>query len=183
MLTATTTATTSDDAHHRRIAPALERLRALSGRPGFGHSTKTSASTLVGDLRCETTEGASLIESDLPTALGGDDSAPTPSALIRAALGACLAMGYRLRAAELGIELTTVRVTVESESELRGMLDAAADVPPGLTALRYHVEIDSPAAQRDVVRVIELGDRLSPVLDMLTRPLDIERSVAIRPGA
>lgn len=179
--------TMTTNSHH--IAPALERLNtALANRPGFGHSTRESVSTLVGRLRCTTTEGSARVETDLAPALGGDDTAPSPTTLVRAALGACLAMGYRLRAAELGVELTAVRVTVETESELRGMLDPDADFPPGLTAVRYRVEIESPAPEGEVERIVELGDQLSPVLDMLTRPHAVERTVTIgqpgrRPGA
>jgi uncharacterized OsmC-like protein len=179
MTAASTSAPTSSE-HTGSIAPALARLHeAVTKRPGFGHSTSTSVSTLVGRLRCSTTERSEHIESDLAPALGGDNAAPSPSALVRAALGACLAMGYRLRAAELGIELTDVRVTVETESELRGMLDPDACVPPGFTAIRYHVEIESPASEDKVERVVELGDRLSPVLDMLTRPHAVTRTVSI----
>ena len=163
------------------IGAALARLRvARRRRPGFGHSVGRSESVLVGPLRCETRDGEALIATDLPAALGGDASAPTPTVLVRAALGSCLAMGYRLRAAELGVELTDVKVTVESESELVGMLDPCAGAPPGFTALRYRVEIDSPAPAADVERVVELADRLSPVLDMLRRPAVIERTVATR---
>jgi uncharacterized OsmC-like protein len=102
--------------------------------------------------------------------------------LVRAALGACLAMGYRLRAAEIGIELTSVRVTVEAEAELRGMLTAGGDAPPGFTSLHYHVEIDSPAPRSEIQRIVALGDRLSPVLDALARPHAIGRTVSINPA-
>lgn len=172
----TITADTADT-----VAPALERLHAaIAKKPGFGHSTRTSVTTLAGRIRCSTTEGSASVDTDLAPALGGDAVAPSPTTLVRAALGACLAMGYRLRAAELGIDLTSVRVTVESESELRGMLDPDADVAPGFTAVRYHVEIDSPSPAADVEHVIELGDQLSPVLDILTRPHAVERTVTIR---
>lgn len=182
-MTTATTATTppaivgdSND----RIAPALQRLHtAVAQRPRFGHSSRTSVTTLARGLRCSTSEGSSTIETDLAPAFGGDASAPSPATLVRAALGACLAMGYQLRAAELGVELTSVRVTVEAESELRGMLDPDAGVPAGFTAVRYHVEIASPAPEQDVERIVELGDRLSPVLDMLARPHTVERTVSI----
>ena len=88
-------------------------------------------------------------------------------------------MTYRLRAAERGIELTSVRVTVEAESERPRDARRRRRAPPGFTAVRYHVEIESPAPSREVERVVELGDRLSPVLDMLTRRTPIERTVSI----
>jgi len=102
---------------------------------------------------------------------------------VRAALANCLVLGYRLRAAELGVELTSVRVTVESESDVRGMLDPTAGVAAGFTALRYHVEVDSPAPAAEIHHLVELADHLSPVLDMLTRAHAIERTVSIRQEA
>jgi uncharacterized OsmC-like protein len=172
---------TSSDTHGERIAAALVRLHAaVATRPGFGHSTATSESVLGDGLQCATTEKSWRIDSDLGPALGGEGAAPSPTALVHAALGACLAMGYRLRAAECGIELTGVRVTVESESHVSGMLDPGAEVPPGYIALRCHVDIESPAPAPEVERLIELADALSPVLDMLTRAHTIERTVSTR---
>ena len=118
----------------QRIADALQRLNtALDRRHDFGRHTGSSVTTLVDGLHCETEVGGWTIESDLGPAFGGEGAAPTPSILLSSALGACLAMGYQLRAAEDGIELTSVRVTVETDSELCGMLRCDAAVPPGFT--------------------------------------------------
>ena len=176
--------TTLDSASRtERIATALGRLRAaLDSRPELG---RANVSTAVADLsdgvRCVVREKAWRVESDLAAPLGGDGAAPSPAALVRAALGACLAMGYQLRAAEAGIALDAVRVTVESESDVRGLLGPATSQRPGFTALRYHVEVDSPASAAELNRLIELGDLHSPVLDMLTRPHTVTRSVSLGP--
>ena len=119
------------------------------------------------------------IASDLRPAIGGDGSAPTPTTLLSAALGACLAMCYQLRAAEHGVELSSVRVTVETDSDLRGMLQSDAAVPPGFTEVRYRVELESPARTSDVERIVDLADRLSPVLDALTRANRVRRTLSI----
>ena len=133
----------------QRIADALQRLNGtLARRRDFGRHTGSSVTTLVGGLRCETVAGGWTIVSDLGPAFGGEGSAPTPSVLLSSALGACLAMGYQLRAAEQGIVLSLVRVTVETDSELRGMLQCDAPVPPGFTEVRYRVEVESPAGTR-----------------------------------
>ncbi|MEO7555566.1 MAG: hypothetical protein ABIV94_03050, partial [Acidimicrobiales bacterium] len=96
--------------HARRVAAALERLRiAVASRPGLGReTTTTSVSELTDGTCCVSREKTWLIESDLAPALGGDGAAPSPAALVRAALGACLAMGYQLRAAEAGVALAAV---------------------------------------------------------------------------
>jgi uncharacterized OsmC-like protein len=158
-----------------RIATAVRRLEdAVGHRPGFGHSTSTSTTTLGNDLRCVTREAEHRIETDLPTALGGHTSGPTPSALLRAALGSCLAMGYRLRAARHGVPVASIRVTVETDSAIGGMLDPESAFPPGFIEVRYRVEIDSAAAG-PVAPLIDEADRLSPVLDTLTRATRVTR--------
>ena len=164
----------------QRISAALQRLNGtLARRPDFGHHTGSSVTTLVEGLRCETVASGWTIASDLRPALGGEGSAPTPSVLVSSALGACLAMGYQLRAAEHGIELSSVRVTVETDSELGGMLRCDAAVPPGFTEIRYRVELESPAGTSDLERIVDLADRLSPVLDSLTRVNRVQRTVSI----
>lgn len=164
----------------QRISAALDRLNGtLARRSGFGQYTGSSVTTLVEGLRCETEAGGWTIASDLRPAMGGEGSAPTPTVLLSSALGACLAIGYQLRAAERGIELSSVRVTVETDSELRGMLQCDAGVPPGFTEIRYRVELESPAGKGDVERIVDLADRLSPVLDALTRVNRVQRTVSI----
>jgi hypothetical protein len=60
------------------------------------------------------------------------------------------------------------------------MLLCDSATPPGYTELRYHVEIDSPAAPADVLRILDEGDRLSPMLDVFTRATAMRRTTSIR---
>ena len=164
----------------QRISAALQRLNGtLARRPDFGHHTGSSVTTLGEGLRCETEAHGWTIASDMRPAFGGEGSAPTPTVLLNSALGACLAIGYQLRAAEHGIELTSVRVTVETDSELGGMLRCDASAPPGFTEIRYRVELESPAGTTELERIVDLADRLSPVLDALTRVNRVQRTVSI----
>ena len=163
------------------IATAIERLEAaVDRRSDFGVGTSRSVTTSTDGLHCTTHEGSWAITSDLPAALGGTGSAPNPSVMLRAALGSCMAMSYRLRAAKHGVELISIRVTVEADSEIAGMLSCDAPAPPGFTEIRYHVEIESPATPDEVNRVIDEGDRLSPLLDVFTRANTMRRTTSIR---
>lgn len=163
------------------IASAIERLEtAVERRSGFGVGTSRSVTLWKDGLNCSTKEGSWCVDSDLPGALGGSGSAPTPGVLLRAALGSCMAMSYVLRAAKHGVALTALRVTVEADSEIAGMLSCDATAPPGYTEIRYHVEIESPAPPDDVARVIDEGDRLSPLLDVFSRANTMRRTTSIR---
>lgn len=162
------------------IAAAIERLEsAVLRRPGFGVGTSRSVTVCAEAGRCTTQEKSWCTHSDLPGALGGSGSAPTPSVLLRAALGSCMAMSYSLRAAKHGIELTSIRVTVEADSEIAGLLSCDADAPPGYTEFRYHVEIESQAPADEVRRIVDEGDRLSPLLDVVARANVVSRSLSI----
>jgi len=165
------------------IGSAIERLEAaVVRRPGFGVGTSHSVTTLGEGLRCSTVEGAWSIEADLVPAMGGGGTAPTPNVLLRAALGTCMAMSYRLRAARRGVELTSIRVTVEADSELAGMLSCDAVAPPGYTEVRYHVEVESPDDPARVAAILDEGDRLSPLLDVFSRAITMRRTTEIRPA-
>lgn len=149
-----------------RIGAALTRLEsALARRPGFGRTSNTSTTENLVGLRCRTDENDHRIETDLPPALGGTATGPTPSTLLRAALGSCLAMSYRLRAARHGVELGAIRVTVETDSALAGMLLTDSTVPPGFLEIRYHAEIEAGAPASEIEQLVAEADRLSPVLD------------------
>jgi uncharacterized OsmC-like protein len=173
-----TIATEIRNDHRQRIGEALARVQAAFVRPSFGCHTARSTVVLGDGLRCTSTEQTCEIAFDLSPGLGGERSAPTPTQVMQAALGACLAMGYQLRAAERDIELSSVRVTVESDSDLRGLLGDLG-VSPGFTGLRYHVEIASPADPAAVAALVDAADRQSPVLTDVTRPVPVERTVSI----
>ena len=164
-----------------QIRQALIRLEAaVQRRADLGRSSVRSTTTLVEGLRCVSREGNHTVASDLGPALGGDDSGPTPSALLRVALGSCLTMGYRLRAARHGIPIESIRVEVEMESAVGGMLDPDSPFPPGCIEVRYRVEIESPAPVDAIERIVDEADRFSPVLDAVIRP---NRVIRLDPAA
>ncbi len=164
------------------VAHALRRLEtALARNPDFGHVTRCSTTVTTSGIACTTVEGDHRIDTDLPAALGGSATAASPSALLRAALGSCLAIGYRLRAARLGVPIGAIRVVVETDSAIAGMLLADARARPGFSEIRCHVEIESDADEADVRRVVAAADQLSPVLDALAAD-SVQRSLTIVGG-
>ena len=85
---------TQADRGNSGIASALERLEAVvRKKPEFARDANRSVTTIVEGLRCQSDEGDWHMQSDMPTAIGGEGSGPTPGMLGRAALGSCLAMG------------------------------------------------------------------------------------------
>ena len=114
-MTNTTDSPTSDD---NPIAHALDLLEPIiENRPDLLRDTYRSVTTLVDGVQCETQEDTWKATSDLPSTLGGGGAGPTPGMLGRAALGSCLTMGYQLHATRLGVELTSLTVTIDADSD------------------------------------------------------------------
>jgi uncharacterized OsmC-like protein len=116
-------------------------------------------------LRCEVTgSSGETLHTDMPPAMGGAASAPNPGWVFRAALASCTATTIAMRAARLGIDLTTLEVTVESSSDKRGLLGIDDTVSAGLSAVATRVKIGAGDVAADQLReVVEWGDRHSPV--------------------
>jgi uncharacterized OsmC-like protein len=100
---------------------------------------------------------------------------------MRASLGACMAMSYRSWAARLGVDLRAVEVDVTCEFDARGQLGIAEDVAIGWERLLLEVRIVSAAPPSDVRRVVEVADRLSPMLANLSPDIARAHALTISP--
>ena len=114
--------------------------------------------------------GSWSVTTDMPPALGGDGSAPSPGWLRRAAQAACEATMIAIRAAQEGIQLDTLEVTVGSVSDDRGMLGAPEGVHPGPSESWAHVIVSAKGAPEEKLReVVKWAEEHSPVTDSLCR--------------
>jgi uncharacterized OsmC-like protein len=139
-------------------------------------SDKAAVAVLDGGLRCTLSTGEGPVAtSDMPTQVGGDASAPTPGWFMRAALAACDATSIAMRAARLGVQLDTLEVSVESETDSRGLLGMDDTVPAGPLSITTHVRIGAAGADPAQLRqIVEWALAHSPVADA------IKRSVSVR---
>ena len=104
------------------------------------------------------------VETDMPAAVGGAGSAANPGWLLRAGLASCTATVIAMRAAKLGVALDTLEVSVESESDNRGMLGLDEKVSAGLGDLRTHVRIGAAGVDgAQLQEIVRWADAHSPV--------------------
>ena len=148
------------------------KRRAMVRRPSFGRTATRARVLMGGGLLCNVEEGAWQTRVDQPADEGGTGSAPHAGQIMRASIVACLAMGYRLWGARLGVAIDDVEVDVLCESDARGQLGIEG-VPVGWQRIVVDVRIGSRAPEAEVRRVVATADRLSPMLANLSA--DIER--------
>src|SRR5919106_3716743 len=122
------------------IAGAIEYL---SEHPEEARYTDSEAvASLTGGLRVTVRDQAGhTIDTDMPKGVGGDESAPSAGWLFRAALAACDVTLIAMRAAMLGVELTDVQITIDSESNDHGILGIDESIPAGPFSVRTRVRL------------------------------------------
>lgn len=104
------------------------------------------------------------LQTDMPPALGGAGTAPNPGWLLRASLASCNATVIAMRAAQLGVTLSTLEVTVQSDSDSRGLLGVDDRVSAGLLSLRTQVKIGAEGATPEQLKaIVQWAEAHSPV--------------------
>lgn len=148
------------------IREAIENVsQLLSKQPQDAVSKSSATATLHDGLRCQiTSQDEEATYTDMPFSVGGKGSAPNPGWFLRASLASCTATVIAMRAAQLGIMLTILEVTVNSESDTRGMLGTNEDVTASLTGWKTQVKIGAAEASSEQLReVILWAERHSPI--------------------
>ena len=166
----------------QEIRQSMERLAShFEAQPQDALSSdKPATATLESGLRCRATgpKGETLV-TDMSGAVGGDNSAPTPGWYLRAALANCDATVIAMRAAQLGITLTRLEVTVSGRSDNRGLLLDDAPVPPGPLDLGVSVCIAADVPEQTLRDIVHWAEQHSPVGDALRRAVTVSTEVVV----
>jgi uncharacterized OsmC-like protein len=114
----------------------------------------------------------------MPIELGGSGDQVTPGWLFRAGVASCLATCIAMRAADAGIELSTLEVRASSRSDLRGLLgmrDAAGEVVcAGPRDVQLVVRIEAHGIAPEQLRnLVEESHRCSPMPTALSNAVPV----------
>jgi uncharacterized OsmC-like protein len=158
------------------IRSAIEKASGyLAENPDAATATDAAATAVREEglrFRVEGPKGA--LTSDMSESVGGGASAPTPGWLLRASLAACDATLVAMEAARAGIELSDLTVSVESDSDFRGVLGVDGGTHPGPLAIRTRIELAAPDATEEQLReIVQRAEERSPVHDALVREVSM----------
>ena len=162
------------------IREAIENASGqLKEHPEAAVATDAAATAVREDgLRFRVDGPNGELVTDMSKSVGGGASAPTPGWLMRAALAACDATTVAMEAARDGIELTDLKVAVESDTDFRGVLGVDGSTHPGPLAVRVRIELAAADATEDQLR--EIGERAeahSPVRDAIAREVSMTTEI------
>ena len=99
-----------------KIRTAFERNeKALTLRPSIGRGTAVTKARVRDGLTCDIQEGAWQHVADMNEKNGGNGIGPNPGTYGRGALGSCLAIGYMMWSARLGVPFAGLEVEIQAD--------------------------------------------------------------------
>ena len=169
------------------IRTALEGATGyLSQHPDEATYTDSAAiATLIDGLRVRTVgpAGAAVL-TDMPSSVGGTDSAASAGWLLRAAEASCVATVVAMRAAQLAVELQTLTVTVDSVSDDRGILGMDTSIPAGPLRGRISISLSAErVATTELEQIARWGVDHCPVIDAVRRAVPMTVDIETKPIA
>ena len=142
-----------------RDQPDSARVRMVAG--GTIH---------VPALECHVPTFAGTAIAGLHPAAGGDGSLACSGDMLLQALVACSGVTLAAVATAMGIAIHSAAVQVEAEMDFRGTLGVDKNVAVGITSLHLHFQIDSPADEAQLHKLVQLTERYCVVLQTISKP-------------
>lgn len=169
---------------NEQIRSSMEAAtKYLTEHPDEARYTDSPATATVVEGLLVHVQGPSgeSLATDMPPSVGGGGTGPSPGWVFRAALASCEATLIAMRAAVQGVELAVLEVTVDSESDDRGILGIDEAVPAGPLSIRVRVRIEAPDASAHRLRgIAEWGLRHCPVEDAARRAVLVNAEIETR---
>jgi uncharacterized OsmC-like protein len=162
------------------IRSAIETAAGhLTEHPEAAVGTDVAATAVLEEgLRFRVEGPKGEVMTDMSKTVGGGATAPTPGWLLRAALASCGASAVAMEAARDGVEITDLAVTVESESDFRGVLGVDDSVHPGPLAVRVRIRLAAGNATKDQLReIVQRAESRSPVGDAVARAVSMTTDI------
>ncbi len=117
-------------------------------------------------------------ETDHPEVFASEDKAATPVEMVLVGLAGCLTAGIAAVAQNRGIQLHSVKATLEAGMDIQGILGMDPDIRNGFKDVKVTYDIDADASREDIEAVVAQSQKRSAVFDIITNPTDV--SVKVR---
>jgi uncharacterized OsmC-like protein len=112
-------------------------------------------------------------DTDHPEIFAAEDNGATPVEYMLVGLAGCLTAGIAAVAQNRGIQLNSVKSTLEGGMDLQGILGIDSDVRNGFDSIRVSYEIDADASLEEIQALVAQSQKRSAVFDIVTNPTDV----------
>jgi uncharacterized OsmC-like protein len=112
-------------------------------------------------------------DADHPEIFASEDNGATPVEMVLAGLASCLTAGVASVAQMRGIQLRSVKATLEAGMNIFGILGIDSDVRNGFDGIKVTYDIDADATPDEIRAVVAQSQKRSAVYDAITNPTNV----------
>ena len=162
------------------IKQALDRAaRTVTLRPERGQRVYRNVAVVGEGTQCKVEEAGQKLILDVGKAVGGNDTGPTPSMVLRSAMSGCVAIGVKQWAARRDVPVDQVEVALETDVDARGQLGVCGKTAPGFEGIRLTIVVTSSAPRAVIEELIADSLRYSPLMDVFLNPQSVDHRLAV----
>jgi len=112
-------------------------------------------------------------DTDHPEVFASEDHGATPVEMVLVGLAGCLTAGVASVAQNRGIQLNSVKATIEGSMDLAGILGIDSDVRNGFDDVQVTFDVDANASREDIEALVAQSQKRSAVYDIVTNPTNV----------
>jgi len=112
-------------------------------------------------------------DTDHPEVFASEDHGATPVEMVLVGLAGWLTAGVASVAQNRGIQLNSVKATIEGGMDLAGILGIDADVRNGFDDVQVTFDVDANASREDIEALVAQSQKRSAVYDIITNPTNV----------
>ncbi len=116
-------------------------------------------------------------DTDHPEIFASEDKGSTPVEMVLVGLAGCLTAGIAAVAQNRGIQLNSVKATLEAPMDIQGILGIDSDVRNGFDSITVSYTIDADASEDDIAALVAQSQKRSAVFDIITNPTNVHVEV------
>src|SRR5262249_19524731 len=143
-----------------------------------GTHSRTTVEKFAGLGGEQSHKQAFALETDHPEIFASSDHGVTPVEMVLAGLAGCLGAGVAAVAPNRGVQLRSVKATIEGDMDIAGILGIDPDVRNGFNAVRVTYTIDADAPKSELEGIVAQSQKRSAVYDIITNPTNVVVRVA-----
>ncbi len=118
-----------------------------------------------------------VYDTDHPEIFASDDKGSTPVEFVLVGLAGCLTAGIAAVATHRGIQLNSVKATIDAPMDIQGILGIDSDVRNGFEGITVSYQIDANASEEDIAAIVAQSQKRSAVFDIVTNPTNVHVEV------
>jgi uncharacterized OsmC-like protein len=138
-----------------------------------GTHSRTTVQQFFGLGQPQSHKQAFRLDTDHPELFASADLGITPPEMVLAGLAGCLTAGIASVATHRGIQLRSVKATVEADMDLQGILGIDPDIRNGFSQIKVHYDIDADATKDELRALVAQSQKRSAVFDIVTNPTNV----------